>query len=290
MHFKHGGYYHVTCGKWTALGKEFGPALLRYAEVEGQGKEAPRTVADLLTEYITTANLAPETRRGYRNSAKRLGEAFGTLRPDQLKRERLFRYVFDAGNVAANRDRALVSAAYTHAANLGYPFTNPALGWQRRIPEKPRERYITDPEFKALVANAGPLGPMIELAYLTGADLGVLRSLRLEAASPEGLRIRRTKTGSEVVIAWSKALRGVWRKIAGERESGLAFPIANVRKRWDAARKAAGLEDVQFRDLRRKAGSDAESVEHASALLAHADSAVTRKHYRARRVPVKPVR
>lgn len=290
MAFKHGAYYHLACGKWTPLGKEYGPALLKHAEIEGASRQAPRNVAALLTEYINTAKIAPETKRGYLNSAKRLGDAFGTERPDMLKREHLFRYVFDKGTVAANRDRALVSAAYTHAANVGYPWANPARGWQRRAPEKARKRYITDAELKALVAHAGPLGPMIRLAYLTGADLGVLRSLRLSAASKEGLSIKRTKTEGEALVSWSKALRGVWREIAGGRTEGLAFTVRNVRRLWDAAREGAGLPDVQFRDLRRKAGSDASSDEHASKLLAHAGTAVTRKHYRARRVPVKPVR
>ena len=43
-------------------------------------------------------------------------------------------------------------------------------------------------------------------------------------------------------------------------------------------------------DLRAKCASDAGSLEHARALLAHADSATTRRIYRRRPERVKPLR
>jgi integrase len=43
-------------------------------------------------------------------------------------------------------------------------------------------------------------------------------------------------------------------------------------------------------DIRAKAASDAESLEHAQALLSHADSRTTKRIYRRKPERVKPVR
>ena len=43
-------------------------------------------------------------------------------------------------------------------------------------------------------------------------------------------------------------------------------------------------------DLRAKVGSDAETLEHARALLAHADSRTTQKIYRRKAEVVKPMK
>jgi len=43
-------------------------------------------------------------------------------------------------------------------------------------------------------------------------------------------------------------------------------------------------------DLRAKVGTDAESLEHARALLAHADTRTTEKFYRRKAEVVKPMR
>lgn len=43
-------------------------------------------------------------------------------------------------------------------------------------------------------------------------------------------------------------------------------------------------------DLRAKCASDAESLQHAQTLLAHADNKVTNKHYRRAPVVIKPLR
>lgn len=307
---KHGAYYHVTktgagC-KWTHLGRDHGIALQRWADIEGAKVEQAHTVTDLLAGYIASARgrLAESTLDAYTASLARLAKPFGRMRPQDLRREHVYRYLVESGRVAANRDRALLGAAYTHAINLGLRVANPAHGLRYRVAEAPRSRYVTDAELERLVGVARAqrrhtVALMLRFAALTGIDQGVLCALEVTAATAEGVLIRRVKTGRPVLVAWSKELEGVWKAAVGARigaqpvfrqRSGRAYTPDGLRAVWRVVKAAAGLPDVQFRDLRRKAGSDATSAEHAADLLAHADSKVTRKHYRARLVAVNPSR
>ena len=56
---------------------------------------------------------------------------------------------------------------------------------------------------------------------------------------------------------------------------------------WHRLKHAAGVPDLQFRDLRRSAATNADSLEAARALLGHTSSVITRRVYM-RRERVKP--
>lgn len=52
----------------------------------------------------------------------------------------------------------------------------------------------------------------------------------------------------------------------------------------------AGLPDIHFHDIRKKTASDADTPQHAAALLAYTDEATTRRVHRAKPTPIAPVR
>jgi len=64
---------------------------------------------------------------------------------------------------------------------------------------------------------------------------------------------------------------------------------SGFRASWRLVVARAKLSNIRFHDLRRKAGSDADDLDHAQELLGHADAKVTRKHYRAKPVAVQPI-
>lgn len=309
---KNGGFYHLridgvtATGKprkvWTHLSRDYSEALRRWADLEGRTVSAPATITELLTRYIAanTDRLAPETIRGYRNSVTRLAQVFGHMRPQDLRREHVYRYVSESRKVAANRDRALLGAAYTHAINLGQAQgPNPAHGLRYRAPEKPGYRYVTDAELARLEAAAAPgFALLLRFSYLTGMREGDLCGLTLNAAKAEGIAWQAGKTGKNHLVAWSDELRGLWRQIADIRigdqpafktRRGGAYTTDGLRATFSKVRERAGLTDVTFHDLRRKAASDV-SLDHAVELLQHSDPAITRRHYRVKIVPVKPTR
>lgn len=325
MVLRKGYYFHVTSAggkqKWTSLGKEYGPALNRYAVIEGAEAPPPRTIGEVMTQYLAAGAkaLAAETLRGYRQSANRLGKPFGDMRAQDLRRTDVFQYIERSRRVCANRDRAFLSAAYTYALNMGWvEGTNPCHGLQSRVDEQPRRRYIEDAELDRLLVAALPkpfkrptkggrtapprtLYLMIRFAYLTAMSEGDICRLQLTAATDKGIKRIRQKTGESGVIEWSDELRSVWKEAAGarigaqplfrskSRRNGGHYTPDGVRASWHDIRTKAGLPDVRFHDLRRKAASDVEEG-HATALLQHADSKVTKKHYRSKVPVVKPVR
>src|SRR5690606_10403005 len=82
----------------------------------------------------------------------------------------VYRYLVERGDVQANRDRALLSASYTHARRIGaFSGDDPAKGLRYRNEEKPRQRYVTDDEMTRLLAAASPkLGTIARFIELTG--------------------------------------------------------------------------------------------------------------------------
>lgn len=306
MQLSHGAYYYTARGRWLPLGRDYGAALRRWAELEGQSATPGRTVADAIGHYLQAkrGELSPRTLEGYEISARNLAPVFGHVHLMDLRPEHVTRYLRTReAKVSANRDKALLSAAYNWVNAEGWLDVagyNPA-----RVPrnkEAPRQRYVTDVELRALLAAAGPkLGLMIELAYLTGVRRGDLLSIRLADLGTEGLFVQDSKTGKRRTIQWTDDLRAVIdearalrRKVGSlylfpaERDPARPMTGRGLHSEWDKVRRKAGLPDVRWHDLRRKAGSDA-SEEHARQLLDHSDVRVTRRHYRAAPNVVQPL-
>lgn len=306
MRWKHGAYYHVTQanGKsnWIRLGADYGTALREWAKLEGTSKPQGMTVADAIAHYlqISQKTLSAKTIENYEWSAKALIPVFGAMRLDEVERGDIYAYMTKKGNVAANRDRALLSATYNHLLNAGvYKGDNPCLRMQYRNKEKPRERYITDGELGALVkASSHRFGTLLRFAYATGMRQFDIITLRLTAATDAGIDYKDSKTGKRRIIEWTDELRAIWRAAAGTRigaqpvfltRSGNAYTSSGIRASWRHVKIRAGLSDLHFHDIRRKSGSDADDDSHAQKLLGHTDSKVTRKHYRAKPEHVRPI-
>lgn len=309
---KHGAYYHCVRkdGKqvWTRLAADYGEALRLWADLEGRAMQGAKTVADAIAFYLeaNAARLSPQTMAGYKRSSERMGPVFGSMALGDLRRDHIFRYLRLRGDVAANRDRALLSAAYSFAINSGFfDGPNPAIGMQYRNPEKARKRYVTDSELAALeLAARGRMKQLIRIAYLTGMRQADVLALRLTDAAKDGISYTQAKTGRRIDIQWSDELKAAWTAAAGLRIG--AQPLFPTRRKkdgsggghytgdgfrtiWARIRERSKVEGVTFHDLRRKAGSDV-TDEQARALLGHEDARTTRKHYRARPELVKPVR
>jgi integrase len=314
MQRRHGAYYFVTGNKWIRLAKEYGPALVQYAELVATPVGIV-TVRDALYHYIESkkASLEKATISGYQHSATRLCAVFGPMVLTAVKAADVYRYLTEHGNVQANRDRALLSAAYTHARRIG-SFSNrdddPTKGLAYRNPEKPRQRYVTDVEMNRLIAAASPkLGTIARFIELTGMRQSDALLVQLTDLDEEGIHYTAHKTGVRLVVLWSAELKAtvetaihLWdrpgrsylfesrpRGGRGRREVGPYTP-SGLRALWRVARKSAGLSDVVLHDLRRKAGSDADSDQQAQDRLGHADAKVTRRHYRAKPKRVTPTR
>lgn len=306
LHFKHGAYHYVhrAGGKvlWRRLSADYGEALRQWAEIEGGAPHRNWTIADAVAHYlaVSAARLKPATLAGYAENAKHLLPVFGAMPIGDLTKAHVYHYVVRRGNVAGNRERALLSAVYGHLAKAGlHDGPNPAAGLQFRNPEKPRRRYATDGELAAILDACKPrLRTLVRFAYLTGMRQADVIALDLTAASEAGIAYRDRKTGHDHLVAWTDELRALWRAAAGMRvgavpafltRDGKRYTSSGFRATWRGVRARAGILDVTFHDLRRKAGSDADDDAHAQALLGHEDAKITRRHYRAKVVAVRPI-
>lgn len=320
MFQRHGAYYFVKGGKWLHLSRDYGAALTKYAELVGSPAKVTK-VRDAIWTYIEYCKTRPEpvaasTLEGYRRSAINLMPVFGDSDLSAVEPTHVYQYLTKKGTVQANRDRALLSAAYTHARRIG-AFSNvaddPTKNLEYRNPERPRQRYVEDGELAVLLNAASPkLACIARFAFLTGMRQSDALRVRLEDMDDEGIHYAPGKTnkrtGKRLVVLWSPELRAcvdeaksLWRREGREylfesRPKGKhakrgpgPYTPSGLRALWRRGRQKAGIVDVRLHDLRRKAGSDLEAGD-AQRLLGHTDGKVTARHYRAKADRVKPAR
>lgn len=287
---------------WLRLGGDYGEALRKYAELVGEAHEPAGTVAEALAKYLSLRHdkLKPETRKGYARSAKRIIPVFGALALDELKREHIYKYLTERGNVAANRDRALLSAMYTHLLNAGeFRGDHPCKGMHFRNAEQPRQRYVTDAELTAIIAALPRrLAQMAHWSYLTGMRQADVLALRITQANEDGVIYKPSKGGKPILIEWTDDLREVWKAAKGDRigsqplfptRDGKHYTADSFHSTWQRWRVKLPVDDLKWHDLRRKTGSDSASDADAAQRLGHSDEKVTRKHYRAKPTAVTPL-
>lgn len=302
------GTYYFGGPKWINLGRDYGRALIQYAGIVGERPKVT-TVSDMIAHYLESSakRLKPATLEAYRYSSANLCRVFGDMALDDVEPSHVYRYLVERGDVQANRDRALLSAAYTHARRIGaFRGDDPAKGLQFRNPEKPKERYVTDAEFSALVAASPPkLAAVLRVTFLAGMRIGDALALRMDDLTDEGIAYTQQKTGKRLVVEWTPELRAAvedarraFRRFGRvhlfesrgteDRPAG-PYTVSGLRANFRRALARSGVAHMTLHDLRRKAGSDVERA-HATELLGHADAKVTMRHYRARAERVKPVR
>lgn len=315
LRLKHGAYYHVAVvdgsQSWQWLSRDYGEALLKWADLEAETIPRGRKVEDAITHFLATRGkeLAPKTRRGYAHSAKQLIAVFGRMALLDLKPRHVYEYLQRCPKkYQANRDVALLSVVYKWANAWGWTEPEPGYNPCRKVPrhsEEPRRRYVTDAELEQLTAAASPqMRCMIVLSYLTGIRKSDMLGIRVANITDEGLLLRPSKTkgstGRVQLFEWTDALRAVVREAQGLRRRvsslflfstrhGQPFTESGFDSNWQRLRERAQLPDVRWQDVRRKAGSDVD-LEHAFQLLGHVDRRTTKRHYRAAPERVKPVK
>jgi integrase len=194
--------------------------------------------------------------------------------------------------------------------------TNP-LQAIRTMPTPARDRYITDSELRrikvaamrdgrsntGLTTRAGPmLCALIDMAYLTGQAVGDLLRLEWRHLTPAGITFARGKvektTRSKVTIEWTPKLRDVERRLREMRKERRAFGSAvfvrqdgqpytywGIASAWQDARRAAGVTDCTFHDIKAKALTDKarrEGMKEAQAMGQHSTEQQTASYVRLR--------
>lgn len=228
------------------------------------------------------------------------------------------------GRIAAHREIELLSHAYTKAVEWGYIDKHPFKSEVRLEGESTRSRYVEDWEIVEMLSldsrrksgSVWMIQAYVRLKLLTGMAQGDLLRLRTDVhIKDDGIHNQRHKTkgttAKRTIYEWSPELReAVSLALASRPVSSSPFVFCNRRGEGyvdEATGKASGwksmwqrfmarvLEETKVKehftehDLRAKVASDAGSLEHARALLAHADSRTTDRIYRRKAEVVQPL-
>ena len=169
-----------------------------------------------------------------------------------------------------------------------------------KVPSEYDERVVglTPAELDRLLAACDEeVRDIVEAAVLTGVDQGPLLRLRptdfRDSLNGATLHVHDTKTASRMrEIPLSRAAARLFQRAVAARalrEPVFALTYQQLRGRWEAARKAVGLEHVRFKDLRGvfataflAAGGNVKDLQH---ILGHTTPAMTLRYIR--RLPLR---
>ena len=213
-----------------------------------------------------------------------------------------------------------MSHALTKAVEWGYIDRHPFKREVRLEGEPARTRYVTDDEIVAALSlpsvrkrgSVRAVQAYIKVKLLTGLRRGDLLRLRTSFLREDGVHVTTSKTGKPVIYEWSDELRAAVESAKAARPVDIS-PFLFCTKRGEGyvnekTGSASGWDSMWQRfmdrlidekriterftehDLRAKVGSDAESLERARSLLAHADAKLTNRVYRRKPEVVKPLR
>lgn len=324
--YKNGGYrYRVPPGlehawdgkKMFTLGKTLPEAYKVWTE-RMQHPDKARNIGQLLDRYALQVipTKAPKTKKDNQQQIKRLKAVFGMMDLNAIRPQHIYQYAEKRGApVAAKREIALFSHAYTKAVEWGYIDRHPFKGQFRIEGSKPRDRYIEDWE----IQECFKLKPMtycrthlmqayMAFAIVTGLRKQDILCLKVENIKDDGIHVATKKTKKPIVIEWTPALRLVTTQLLdlrpvdispylvctrrgesyyGENSSG----FDSIWKRFmsRALKETKLKEKFTLHDLRAKCASDIKDEADAQKLLAHS-SITTTRIYRRKPERVKPSR
>lgn len=273
VHQKGPSLYYVHQNRWHRLCRADAPELTIYRELarvrealEAQPKgELNELFDDFLKVGMTELELSPDTQALYRGAIERqLRKTFGHMRAGSVTPTHVAQFLAHRKKqgraVSGNRERACLSSVFSWAMSAGRASHNPCLGVKRNR-EKPKTRYVADQEFLAAFERASePFQDLMAVALLTGLRQKDLRLLRKHSLSEQGIRLKQSKGGKEILIRWSEPLR-YFIKRAVSRTPSSDYIFTNTqggvwtKNSINAAMRRLGT-DWTFHDIRAKAESD----------------------------------
>jgi integrase len=299
MHKKGDCYYYVTTTKprkWIRLDKSLAVAKQMWASLEGAG--TPGTFESLANKFLAecTKYLAENTRRNYTSHGNILISVFGHMQLSEIKPHHIGNYLDrHSSPMSANIQIGLMSTMFERALRWGMADTNPCKG-VRRNKMKPRDRYITDEEYRA-IRNKAPdwLQVAMDISLLTALRESDVLKIKLADIDDQHLTVIQKKTKKRQTYVITEALNSAISKAkALDRGSvrslylifdysGRRYSEKMLQEKFRKARDEAGISDVVFHDIRAKAATDSkgEGLDY-QALLGHSKRDMSDRYVKAR--------
>lgn len=302
VYFKHGAYWLVKHSKWERIGATLDEALTEYARRVQAPKDGkvPAQLERAYAHHCATVTLADTTKAQYRlalDELKRHLKAAPDANAVKSKHVAAIKVAGAKHPNMTNRKVSLLRTLFGYLVEWGEADSNPCVGVKRYVEAK-RKRYLTDAEWWAIHAKAGPrLQAIMTLQYLTGQRIDDVLKLRRSQLTAEGLVFKPKKTsnstGAMICVRWTDELRvaiGRAAELHGAVQSLWVFPnrtrgkapdYRSVAQQFVDAAKAAGVADARPNDQRAKALTDTKRQGgNATALAAHSDPQMTQRYLR----------
>jgi integrase len=266
-------------------------------------EEAPQLFSEFAADWLE--RLKKRT-RGYHTTADNLNAHllpfFGMKTIDSIRVGDFNRYISnrltEAKPATVKREVGTLNAILNDAVRSGYLETNPGRYADKIKGIAPRQRFLDSEETIRLLTKAEETAEWLpdfilwclhsgmrkgEVLQLTWSDV------QIPANGRHIIQIHKSKTDQPRVVVCTKTMIEI---LARQRErekddNERVFPIAKMtlRRKWEAARKEAGLEDVTIHDLRRTHSTQAAvagvDLRTLAGRLGHANLAMLEKHYAA---------
>jgi integrase len=312
----------VTGKKWVRLGISMAEMYASLSKMHGdEPRKQLKTMRQLFDRYETEiiSTKKPATQRSNLISLKFLRVYFDEMEIMAVESHHCFDYHnirAEKSPISANRDIEVLSHSFSKAIEWGVMRNeaHPIRGLNIKKANNPRDRYVEDWEINAFQTVVSPfLQAYVELKILTGLSKSDLLSLTLDDLQGDGIHYQRKKTtgrgAKRKIILWTVDLvdavtnvKNLHRPIQSNHlfctRNGESYlkdddTTSGFDSIWQRAmKKALDLEVIKERftehDLRAKAGSDVETLQHAQVLLDHTTQAMTDRVYRRKPVSVMP--
>lgn len=307
-------YYLVSAnGKkriWTKLSliKDGLPALYTaLAEVKAKAAGAyrmPALISDWEREVMPVHS--PKWQENEKARGRVIAEAFDAFAPDDVETPDCSEFLgqFSDKPRTYNAYRSQLREYFRYAEEKGRrkAGTNPIAAIRTKA-TPPRQRCPTTSELRRVkigcirgddgrpTRSGMTMACLIELAYLSGQDVGVMIRLldKRDPDSPDephvcdaGIFFRRDKTGGAVIIEWTPRLRALvarLRRLKAERQltkhasrrvetsalftkqDGQPLTYDAVKSAWQDGIRRSKVKPFMFRDIRARAMTDKEELE-----------------------------
>lgn len=291
---KHGAYYLVKANVWIPLGKDLPSALAEYGK-----RLAPKGgMVKMIEEAMPFIchGKAKNTVDQYTLAANKLKAILKDASPHQLRQEHIER-IRDSFIKKPNWGNRIITVArlvFKH----GRVTPNPAMGVER-LPEGKRDRLISDAEFWAVHAKAGPrLQIIMELHYRTGQRISDVLKIRSSDLVEDGILFVQQKTGKKLIVRWTPELRAVVERakvLHGNvraitllhNRRGKAPDYRTIHLQWAQACGLAGVLDARPNDLRAMGITAAKNQGmNPTSLAGHTTQAMTVRYLRDREAEI----
>ncbi|MGI9294032.1 MAG: tyrosine-type recombinase/integrase [Pseudomonadales bacterium] len=261
-------YYHRRTNK--RIDGEFGSPefLASYAQAARFDREPSQwNLAGLLQRYRQSSaylDLAESTRRNYEPILASIRDAWGDM-PLTVVEDRSVRDgIIESRDSIAQRSRrqadyyvSVLSAVLTFGVEIGAIERNHARGIGRLYKVNRTDRIWLPEDIAKFDSVSSPeLRLALKLALHTGQRQGDLLTLPWSAFDGAAISLRQSKTGRDVFIPCTKALRSAL-ELAPRRSTliltntrGKPWTSDGFKTSWGKVCKRAGIDGLTFQDLR----------------------------------------